>query len=539
MNRNQLPETGFKAFNAHFKNDVTAGFFVFLIALPLCLGISMASGFPPVAGIFTAIIGGLVVSFFGGSHVAIKGPAAGLIVIALGAVEELGAGDPLAGYKFALAAIVIAGILQMFFGIMKSGILGDFFPSAAVQGMLASIGIIIAARQIHVLIGVKPEANSTIGLLLEIPHSISKVNPPIAIIGIISLLILFFIPFIKSGLLSKIPPQLVVLLIAVILGSAFELDKENHHFFGGIEFFTGPEFLVTLPDNIIQAVTFPDFSNIFSAISIKYIIMFALVGSLESLLSGKAVDIIDRWKRKSDLNRDLTGVGFGNFLAGMVGGLPMITEIVRSSANISSGARSLWSNFYHGLFLLIFVLFFPGIIHLIPLAALAAMLIYTGYRLANPLQVKHLLKIGLDQLAIFGVTVIVTLSTDLLLGIFSGIFIKIVFHFFYGLKFRNIFKPVFSIYNEGENFVVDVSHAIVFTNWLPLKRKLELLPKRKSIIVDINRSNLIDRMVLENLTKIQEEYIADGGSFEIKLDKLVPVSNHPLGLRRGRKKDFQ
>jgi MFS superfamily sulfate permease-like transporter len=536
MKNQQLPETGTKAFKVHFKDDITAGFLVFLIALPLCLGISLASGFPAVAGLFTAIIGGVIVTFFKGSNVAIKGPAAGLIVIALGAVQELGGGDPFVGYQFALATIVVAGIIQVFFGLFKSGVLGDFFPSAAVQGMLASIGIIIVSGQIHVLLGVQPEAKTPFGLILEIPRSLLNVNPRIGIIGLISLFLLFIIPIFKSNLFKKIPPQLLVLLISVVLGIWFHLDKEHSYvFMNNLEYQVGPQYLVKLPDNILQAITFPDFSKVFSGTSIKYIFLFAIVGSLESLLSAKAVDIVDPWKRKSNLNRDLTGVGAGNILAGLIGGLPMITEIVRSSANINSGAKSLWSNFYHGIFLLVFILFFPQIIHLIPLTALAAMLIFTGFKLASPQHAMNMLKIGFDQLAIFLVTIVVTLATDLLIGIFAGIASNIIIHFMFGLKLKNIFKPIITVYNVNETYTVDVAHSAIFTNWLSFKKKLEMLPRGKKIIIDINETILVDRTVIEHLQNFKADYIAEGGEFEIKEDKINPISNHPLASRRGKK----
>ena len=279
MNFNNIPQSGLAGLKQSWKNDLSAGFFVFLIALPLCLGISMASGFPPVAGLFTAIIGGLLVSFFGGSQLTIKGPAAGLIVIALGAVEELGRGDAFVGYQLALATIVAAGVLQIVFGLLRSGILSDFFPSAAVHGMLAAIGIIIAAKQLHTLVGIKPEGKETLELLAEIPKSIGLLNPEIAIIGLISLLILFVFPLIKHPWFKKIPAPLVVILVAIPLGHLFDLEHEHKYLFLDNQLYTiGPRFLVTLPNNLLAAVTFPDFSQLFSATSIKYIIMFALVG---------------------------------------------------------------------------------------------------------------------------------------------------------------------------------------------------------------------------------------------------------------------
>jgi MFS superfamily sulfate permease-like transporter len=528
-NNISIPKNGIAGLAENWKSDMLSGFLVFLIALPLCLGISMASGFPPIAGIFTAVIGGLVVSFFGGSNLTIKGPAAGLIVIALGAVEELGKGDPLVGYKLAIAVVVVAGVVQIVFGLLKLGVLGDFFPSAAVHGMLAAIGIIIASKQIHTMLGVKPEGKEALHLLAEIPHSISTMNPEIAIIGFVSLLILFTLPLIKNKYVKMIPAPLVVILTAIPLGMYFDLQHEHKYLFlDSHEYSIGPKFLVTLPDNMFSAITFPDFSQIFSGTSIKYIIMFALVGSLESLLSSKAIDTLDPFKRKSNMNRDLLGVGLGNTLAGLVGGLPMISEIVRSSANINNGAKTWWSNVFHGMFLLIFVAFFPMLIHQIPLAALAAMLIFTGYRLASPKEFFKTYMVGKEQLLIFLVTIIVTLATDLLLGIGAGILAKFLVHLYFGLPFKSAFKPIFRVDQPSENvYQIDVFHSAVFSNFIQFKKKLDELPRKAKIIVDFDNCKIVDHTVLENLHQYKHDYEHDGGTFEIKgLEHHKKLSNH-------------
>jgi MFS superfamily sulfate permease-like transporter len=536
MNTNQkIPRTGFAGLKEHWKSDAISGFLVFLIALPLCLGISMASGFPPVAGIFTAIIGGIVVSFFGGSYVTIKVPAAGLIVIALGAVEELGAGNMLDGYHLALAVIVVAGIVQVLFGLLRSGVLSDFFPSAAVHGMLAAIGIIIASKQIHTLLGVKPEGKEIIELIAEIPHSFSTMNPEVAIIGIISLLILFGLPLINHPVVKKIPAPLIVLLIAIPLGRMFDLEHEHTYLFlDHHEYSIGPKFLVTLPENLFAAVAFPDFSQIVSLTSIKYIVMFALVGSLESLLSTKAIDTLDTYKRKSNMDKDLMGVGVGNILSGMIGGLPMISEIVRSSANVNNGGKTIWSNVFHGIFLFVFVAFFPTLIHQIPLSALAAMLIFTGYRLASPKEFYKTYKIGKEQLVIFLITIIMTLATDLLIGIASGIVVKIIMHLLNGLPVKYMFKPLFSVTIDSKgDYIVEVFHSAVFSNYIRLKKSLDSLPRQKSIVIDFSNTNLIDHTVMDNLHHYKHEYESSGGSFVFEgLDEHIALSEHSLAARK-------
>lgn len=515
------------------KEDLISGFLVFLIALPLSLGISMASGFPPVAGLITAIIGGLVVSPIMGSELSIKGPAAGLIVIALGAITELGNGDPMAGYRFALAVGAVAGIIQILFGLLKLGILGDFFPSSAVHGMLAAIGVIIASKQIHTLLGVTPDAKHPLELLAAIPNSLMNMNHEIALIGIVSLLILFGLPLIKSKWVKKIPGPMLVILVAIPLGRFFDLEHEHNYLFLGHVETVGPRFLVTLPENLLNAVTFPDFSHILQSTSIKYIIMFALVGSLESLLSARAIDLIDTSGKKSKLDRDLLAVGAGNTLSSFLGGLPMITEIVRSSANLNNGAKSRWANFYHGAFLLLFVAFLPMLIHQIPLAALSAMLIYTGFRLASPKEFKHALDLGKEQLLIFLVTLIVTISTDLLIGIATGILVKFIIHLFLGLPLKSTFKPLLDVSEiEKGVFLVCINRSAVFTNFIQLKKQLGRLTGYHKLIIDFSGCKIIDSTVLSNL----DTYIADrqklGETIVLQgLEKHKALSGHQKATR--------
>lgn len=530
----EIPANGFAGLKQNWKSDLISGFLVFLIALPLCLGISMASGFPPVAGIFTAIIGGIIVSFFGGSNLTIKGPAAGLIVIALGAVNDLGGGDPLKGYTLALGAIVVAGFVQVVLGLIKSGNLSDFFPSAAVHGMLAAIGIIIAAKQIHTLLGVKPAGKETLHLISEIPHSIRNLNPEIFIIGFVSLLILFGLPLIKNKYVKRIPAPLIVLLVAIPLGRYFDLEHEHSYLFlDNHQYNIGPSFLVTLPSNIMEGITFPDFGAIGTMTFWKYVVMFAIVGSLESLLSSKAIDSLDPFKRKSNMNRDLVGVGVGNMLAGLIGGLPMISEIVRSSANINNGAKTWWSNVFHGLFLLIFVAFFPSLIHQIPLAALAAMLIFTGYRLASPKEFKNTYKVGKEQLVIFLTTIILTLATDLLVGIAAGILMKFIIHLINGLVIKDAFKMGIQTEQKDGAFYINVNSSAVFSNYLGLKKVLMSIPKSSKVYLDFSKTRLVDHTVLENLHGIQEDFERQDGKLEIMgLELHKKLSEHEYAARK-------
>lgn len=487
--------------------DIVSGFLVFLIALPLCLGIAMASGFPPVAGLVTAIVGGVLVSHLGSARLTIKGPAAGLIVIALGAVTELGRGDNAAGYRRALAVGVVAGGIQIVFALLRAGALGDLMPRSVVHGMLAAIGVIILSKQTHTLLGIAPHAKEPLELIAEIPHSVAHANVVVAIVGLSALAILFGMPALKIRWLKKVPAPMVVLLVAVPLALVFDFRHAHAVGLAGHSYDIGPKALVQLPANLLNAVTFPDFSEITSGVSIKYVVMFALVGSIESLLSVSAVDSLDPAKRASDSNRDLLALGAGNLVAAALGGLPMISEIVRSKANIDAGAQSRWSNFFHGLFLLAFVALLPGLLGQIPLAALAGMLIFTGSRLASPSEFKHAWEIGKDQFALFVVTCVVTLATDLLIGVFAGIVLKMIFHVARGVPVTELFKNKIEVSREGDTLRISVLRPAVFTNLLGLRRSLATVPDGvKEVVVDFSRSKLVDHSTLERVLAIADEW---------------------------------
>jgi len=535
----QLPRTGLPGLQENWKQDLVSGFIVFLVALPLCLGISLASGVPPMAGIITAVIGGSIVSRINGSYVTINGPAAGLIVVILGAVESIGQGDPMAGYRGMLAAVVVSGIILFVLGRLKAGSLGDFFPSSAVHGMLAAIGVIIFSKQIHVALGVKPEAKEPLELLAEIPHSLANMNPEVAVIGLVSLLIMIGLPMIKNKFVKMIPAPMVVVMAGIALGSYFDLDHEHQYLFlNGHEYALGPKFLVTLPEKVLDGITFPDLSRAFSLPFLAAVVSITLVQGIESLLSAKAVDKLDPFKRHSDLNKDLSAVGAGSALAGAIGGLPMIAEIVRSSANVNNGGRTQWANFFHGLFLLIFVVAFPTLIHSIPLAALAAILMYTGYGLAAPQHFKHTLQIGREQLAIFCTTLVITLATDLIIGVLSGIVLKIILHLLRGAPIKELFRPKMKVAYESiaDRFTVSIHNAAIFSNYLSIKKKLDAIPAGKDVLIDFDNATLVDHTVMENLNSYKERYERNGGTMELaEMGHLVPRSQHPMAARRAAK----
>lgn len=505
---------------------------MFLIALPLCLGISMASGVPPIAGIFTAIVGGMVVSFLGSARLAIKGPAAGLIVIVLGAVTELGAGNMSAGYKKALACGMVAGVIQVILALTKAGALGEVMPSAVVHGMLAAIGVIIISKQTHTALGVTPEGKEPLHLLAEIPHSLANLNPEVFLIGLVSLAILFGLPLLSFRWAKKVPSPMIVLLVAVPLGLFFDLEHEHiyrafHH-----EYHLGPNFLIRLPASLMGAMAFPDFSAIFTPVSIKYIIMFALVGTIESLLSVTAVDSLDPEKRPSDLNRDLLATGVGNTIACAIGGIPMISEIVRSKANIDNGAKTHWSNFFHGMFLLLSLTLIPGLLQEIPLAALAAMLIYTGTRLASPKEFVHVYHIGPEQLLLFVTTMLITLMTDLLVGVGVGLLLKMMLHLKNGAPLRSLFRAVVEEEVNGTTLNLKVHEAAIFTNFLGLKKALARVPAGiRTVNLDFENAWVVDHTVLEKLHRMAADW-TDRKLILTGLDGHLASSNHELAARR-------
>jgi MFS superfamily sulfate permease-like transporter len=528
------PLTGIAGLKENWNSDLLSGFLVFLIALPLCLGISMASGFPPMAGIITAIIGGLLVSRISGSYVTINGPAAGLIVVVLDAVQSLGNGDNVAGYHYTLAAIVVASVLQILLGVFKAGKLSAFFPTSVVHGMLAAIGIIIMAKQIHTLFGVKPAAKSLIDTILEIPHSIANLNPQIALIGLLGIVILIVWTQLKNPTLKKIPAPLVAVIVGVLLGQYFGIDAAHTYSFTGKEFNIGPNFLVDVKNNFFDSFAHPDFGKIASGEFWQAVITIWLVGSLESLLSATAVDKLDPYKRLSNLNRDLTAVGAGNLLTGMLGGLPMIAEIVRSSANINNGAKTGWANFFHGAFLLLFVALFPGLIHEIPLSILAALLVFTGFRLASPKEFAKTMDVGLDNFIVFVGTIIGIIATDLLIGVLIGIVIKLGLHIARGLNPATLFSLAYDLKTEADDSVhVKISGSAVFTNVITLKSLVAGLPVGKNVSFDLSEANLVDHTVMEFIHEFTEEYQHAGGQCRIVgLESLTPSSDHPLAARR-------
>lgn len=513
-----------------------AGFLVFLIALPLSLGVAVASGFPPMAGVITAIIGGLLVSRINGSTLTINGPAAGLIVVIFASVQSLGQGDMLAGYRYTLAAIVVSGLLQIVLGHYKAGRLAVIFPPSVVHGMLAAIGIINITKQLPVMLGLQVESSGNIlGDILQIPHVLAFFQPKIALIALVAICILIDWPKLQHPLLNKIPAPLLVIMVGI--GMNYSSDLSHFHpeaLFNLPQFIhiNGP-FLVSIPNSLAASIAFPDFSKIASLAFWESVIAIGLVGSLETLLSSAAVDKLDPEKRYSDLNRDLQAIGFGNTLAGMIGGLPMIAEIVRSSANIEYGARSGWANFFHGGFLLLFVMLFPQIINSIPLASLASLLVYTGFRLASPQAFAKTLDLGKEQLSIFVITIVCILASNLLAGVLLGILAKFLIHLFRGVPLKNMLCISYHLHRQANGtYQITISGSAIFSNFLALKSELATLEKGKTLLFDLTDIYLIDHTVMDFIKAYRDNYIEQGGRCEIHgLSDHKAYAEHELAAR--------
>ncbi len=481
----------------NLKKDLPAGIVVFLVALPLCLGIALASGAPLFSGILSGIIGGIVVASFSGSQLSVSGPAAGLTVIVLTAITDLGSFDAF------LLAIFIAGLMQVVLGILKAGTIGNYFPNSVILGMLAAIGVILILKQLPHAVGydadyegdqsfLQPDGENT---LSAIGSAISKFNMGAIIITVISMLILVLWPKVKK--LAIIPAPLLVVAVGVILVKAFE----------GTAFSLLGSQMVQIPvvENFADfkgLFLFPDFSQIANPQIWTVAITIAIVASLETLLSLEAVDKIDPIKRVSPTNKELIAQGIGNSIAGLVGALPMTAVIVRSSANVNAGGRTKMSAIFHGIFLMLAVLFLPTFINQIPLSCLAAILLLVGYKLAKLSLFKKMWDDGKDQFIPFLVTVLAVVFTDLLMGVSIGLAVGIVF-----LLRTNYRNPYFYSVDQqkGSNIIrIKLAQEVSFLNKGTIQYTFTNMPKDKTVIIDGTNSLFIDKDVLTTIFDFEE-----------------------------------
>lgn len=529
----------FKQFLGDLPKNIFSGFVVSLIALPLGLGLAIASEAPPIAGIIAAIAGGVVVSILGGSHLTITGPGNGLVIVILSAIVGMGEGDLYQGYLFTLAAIMLSGLLLFIFGVFRLGALSEFFPSTALQGMLAAIGVGILAKQFHVMLGFTDVKGNTISQLILIPNSIKNLlaNPSnelilAACIGVLSLSFLFLYARIRNSVFQLIPAPMWVVIASIGVMYYYDLVLKTPEVLGS-------NLMITLPENLMASLPRPDFSKILSSEFMGYTLSITLVAVIESLLSIKAVDKLDPLKRRSNINKDLRALGIATGISGFFGGLNVVTVIARSSVNVNNGGNNRSANFFHAAFLVVFILLFAKQIQKIPMPALAAILVYTGYRLATPENLFRIYKIGKEQAIIFLTTLVATLLTSLTTGILLGILTTLLVHVFLnksGVLFsRNWLKPNVLMYLEEEtgNYYVSVKNFCTFLNFFKLKAKLDEIPPSEHAIIDFSLCEFVDHTVMEGLNDYSRSFSRQGGFFEIiGLDVHEAKTEHPFAIRK-------
>lgn len=468
----------------HLKEDLPAGLVVFLVALPLCLGIALASGAPLFSGIISGIIGGIVVATVSGSALSVTGPAAGLTVIVLNGIIDLGSFD------LFLLAVVIAGLLQIVLGFLKAGIIGYYFPSSVIKGMLAAIGIILILKQAPVAFGYDKQTG--------ISYQMGSIV--IACVSI-SIILLWDIQLLKKYLFFKfVPGALIAVIVGVLLNQAFAVYQP--------EWVLSANQLVKLPvsnsfDGFINQFSFPNFSGITNYKVYVLAFTIAIIASLETLLSTEAADKLDPNKRVTPTNLELKAQGIGNLLSGLIGGLPMTAVIVRTSANVNAGAKTKVSAIFHGLLLLLSVAFFATILNKIPLACLAAVLLIVGYKLAKVSLFKEMYTLGWEQFVPFIVTIVAIQFSDLLKGIVIGMLVAI----FYIL--RTNYRRDYEFHYEkneadGKHVKLALLEHVTFINKGSIANKLASLEDGTNIEINATKSHYIDLDVLEIIYNFEE-----------------------------------
>ena len=494
----------------HLAEDIPAGIVVFLVALPLCLGIALASGAPLLSGIITGIIGGVVISWLSGSQLSVSGPAAGLTVIVAEAIDTLG------GYSAFLSTVMLAGLIQLALGLMKAGVIGAYFPNAVIKGMLAAIGLILMLKQIPHALGYDTDFEGDEAFfqsddhttLTELFYSWEAISPGAAIVSTvaIAIMLLWKTPAIRRHRwLSMVPAP----LLAVVWGVSWNIFSRTHL----PELALAQSHMVNVlplkgPGDFIQQLVWPDFSQWANPETYRIALTLALIASLETLLSLEAVDKLDPLKRVAPTNHELKAQGIGNLLSGALGGLPMTAVIVRSSANINAGAKSKLACFVHGILLLISALYLSHYLNQIPLASLAAILLVTGYKLCKPSFFREMYAKGASQIVPFVITILAILFTDLLIGMAIGM----LFGLFYVV--RSNFQSAISLTRDGSHYLLRLQKDVSFLNKAPLRQALAQIEAGSYVIVDGTRAKFIDRDIIETL----EDFIAGTGENQVRVE---------------------
>jgi carbonic anhydrase len=485
----------------NLKSDLSSSIVVFLVAVPLCLGIAMASGAPFFSGLIAGIVGGLVIGTLSNSQLSVSGPAAGLTAIVLTAITRLGA------FEIFLSAVVVAGIMQLALGFIRAGSIANYFPGSVIKGMLTGIGIIIILKQIPHAFGYDKDAegnsafigndgNSMFSALLE---PLTKIHYGVTIITLVSLLLLILWekPFMKKARL--VPGALIAVIVSILLNLVFQAAAPAFAVTG--------EHLVQIPvpssfGEFLGLFQFPDFTRVFSSDVLLTAVTLATVASVETLLCIEAVDKIDPMRRVTNPNRELKAQGIGNIVSGLLGGLPVTSVIVRSTANLNAGAKTKLSAILHGVLILVCVLLIPGLLNRIPLGALAAILLMTGYKLAKVSIFKQMFANGKYQWIPFLITVIAVVRFDLLTGVGLGLVASIVAILYGNLKNSYYFHK--KEHHEGELIHIRLSEEVSFLNKASIKLTLDHLPENATVLIDATATHYIDFDVLELIKEFKE-----------------------------------
>ncbi len=484
----------------NLKNDLPSSLVVFFVALPLCLGIALASGAPLFSGIIAGIIGGIVVGSVSGSSLGVSGPAAGLAVVVLTAIADLGS------YELFLVAVVLAGIMQVVLGLLKAGVIGYFFPSSVIKGMLSAIGIIIFLKQIPLAMGFNDASDSVFSFFettgvetfLSLAHMTDYVSIGVVTITVISLAILLIWDNVlakKHKFFKLVPGPLVAVVVGIVYHMIF-IESTSMFEIHGRNLVSVP-----VPDNVsdfIGQFTFPDFTQLGNSQVYIVAITIAIVASLETLLSVEATDKLDPLKRVTPTNRELIAQGIGNTFSGLVGGLPITQVIVRSSANVMSGGKTKLSTIIHGFLLLFSVMLIPHFLNLIPLGVLAAVLLIIGYKLANPKQFIQMYQLGKAQFIPFVVTVVAIVATDLLIGIMLGLAVGIVTILINSYK-NSHFLHIEDVSNGNKKIKMVFAEEVTFLNKGAIQRELNDLPPNTNLEIDVTKTRSLDLDILEIL----------------------------------------
>ena len=499
-----------------FKNDLPASIVVFFVALPLCLGIALASGAPLFAGIIAGIVGGIVVGIASGSPLGVTGPAAGLAVIVLTSIATLGS------WPAFLLAVVLAGIIQLIMGFAKAGFIAYFFPSSVIKGMLTGIGLLIILKQIPHALGwdkdpigddafLQADGQNTFS---EITKAFDYVTPGAVLIAAISIAILILWDKVltkKHRIFQLLQGPIVVVILGIGMNYLFQA--------GTLNFSLADDQVVRLPVantlmEFLSQFTFPDFSAITNIEVWKIAVVLAIVASLETLLCVEATDKLDPNKRVTPTNRELKAQGLGNIVSGLIGGLPLTQVIVRSSANISFGGKSKLSAIMHGLFLLISALTIAGMLNMIPLASLAAILIMVGYKLAKPMLFKDMYKLGWEQFIPFTATVVGILATDLLKGITIGLLFGIFYTLRHSYRNSHHMKETITTEEGHQVYHLVLAEEVSFFNKASVIKQLEEIPGNSRVIIDCTKSKSIAHDVVELIREFRVNAISKNISVE-------------------------